>query len=225
MRILLVEDEVALSDALVQIFHKNKYIVDACYDGESGLDNALSGIYDMIVLDFMLPKMNGYEVLKEIRSKKIKTPVIMLTARDTIADKVNCLDIGADDYMTKPFSSDELLARMRSLYRRNANVIFENVLTWSDLTLNLSTYELFCGKNSFKLGLKEFSMMELFLKNGNRILSKETLIVKIWGYESDAENNNVEVYVSFLRKKLAHIRSKVAIKTVRGVGYCLEEKE
>ena len=114
---------------------------------------------------------------------------------------------------------------MRSLYRRNANVIFENVLSWSDLTLNLSTYELFCGKSSFKLGLKEFSMMELFLKNGSRILSKETLIVKIWGYESDAENNNVEVYVSFLRKKLAHMKSKVAIKTVRGVGYCLEEKE
>ena len=225
MRILLIEDEVALSDALVQIFHKHKYIVDACYDGESGLDNALSGIYDMIVLDFMLPKMNGYEVLKEIRAKKMTTPVMMLTARDTIADKVNCLDIGADDYMTKPFSSDELLARMRSLYRRNANVIFENVLTWSDLTLNLSTYELFCGKNSFKLGLKEFSMMELFLKNGSRILSKETLIVKIWGYESDAENNNVEVYVSFLRKKLAHMHSKVGIKTVRGVGYCLEEKE
>jgi len=225
MRILLIEDEVALSDALVQIFHKHKYIVDACYDGESGLDNALSGIYDMIVLDFMLPKMNGYEVLKEIRAKKMTTPVMMLTARDTIADKVNCLDIGADDYMTKPFSSDELLARMRSLYRRNANVIFENVLTWSDLTLNLSTYELFCGKNFFKLGLKEFSMMELFLKNGSRILSKETLIVKIWGYESDAENNNVEVYVSFLRKKLAHMHSKVGIKTVRGVGYCLEEKE
>ncbi len=225
MRILLIEDEVALSDALVQIFHKHKYIVDACYDGESGLDNALSGIYDMIVLDFMLPKLNGFEVLKEIRAKKMTTPVLMLTARDTVADKVNCLDIGADDYMTKPFSSDELLARIRSLYRRNANVIFENVLTWSDLTLNLSTYELFCGKNSFKLGLKEFSMMELFLKNGSRILSKETLIVKIWGYESDAENNNVEVYVSFLRKKLARMHSKVIIKTVHGVGYCLEEKE
>ena len=149
MRILLVEDEVALSDALVQIFHKNKYIVDACYDGESGLDNALSGIYDMIVLDFMLPKMSGYDVLKELRAKKVTTPVMMLTARDTISDKVDCLDIGADDYMTKPFSSDELLARMRSLYRRNANVIFENVLSWSDLTLNLSTYELFCGKKLF----------------------------------------------------------------------------
>lgn len=225
MRILLVEDEVALSDALVQIFHKNKYIVDACYDGESGLDNALSGIYDMIVLDVMLPRMNGLEVLKEIRAKKLTTPVLLLTAKDTVADKVSGLDVGADDYMTKPFSSDELLARIRSLYRRNANVMFENVLTFSDLTLNLSTCELFCGQNSFKLGLKEFSMMELFLKNGNRVLSKETLIVKIWGYESDAENNNVEVYVSFLRKKLAHMKSKVIIKTMRGIGYCLEEKE
>ena len=173
----------------------------------------------------MLPKMNGLDVLAEIRKNKLSTPVLLLTAKDTVQDKVAGLDVGADDYMTKPFSSDELLARIRSLYRRNANVIFENVLTWSDLTLNLSTYELFCGQNSFKLGLKEFSMMELFLKNGNRILSKETLIVKIWGYESDAENNNVEVYVSFLRKKLAHIHSKVIIKTVRGVGYCLEETE
>ena len=225
MRILLVEDEIALCEALTQIFHTNKYIVDTCNDGESGLDNALSGIYDMIVLDVMLPKMNGLEVLHEIRKNKLNTPVLLLTAKDTIPDKVKGLDVGADDYMTKPFSSDELLARIRSLYRRNANVIFENVLTWSDLTLNLSTYELFCGQNSFKLGLKEFSMMELFLKNGSRILSKETLIVKIWGYESDAENNNVEVYVSFLRKKLAHMHSKVAIKTVRGVGYCLEEKD
>ncbi len=225
MRILLIEDEVGLADALVQIFHKNKYIADVCYDGESGLDNALSGIYDMIVLDVMLPKMNGLDVLREIRSQSIATPVLLLTARDTVADKVAGLDVGADDYLTKPFSSDELLARIRSLNRRNSNVICENVLRWSDLTLNLSTYELFCGTQSFKLGLKEFSMMELFLKNGNMILSKETLIVKIWGFESDAENNNVEVYVSFLRKKLAHIHSKVGIKTVRGVGYCLEEKE
>lgn len=225
MRILLVEDEVFLADALVQIFRKNKYTADACYDGESGLDNALSGIYDIIILDWMLPKMSGLDVLREIRANKISTPVLLLTAKDTVQDKVAGLDVGADDYMTKPFSSDELLARIRSLSRRSTNVMFENVLTWSDLTLNLSTYELFCGKSSFKLGLKEFSMMELFLKNGSRILSKETLIVKIWGYESDAEDNNVEVYVSFLRKKLAHMKSKVAIKTVRGVGYCLEEKQ
>ncbi len=225
MRILIVEDEIGMADALVQIFHKNKYIADACYDGESGLDNALSGIYDIIVLDVMLPKMSGLEILKELRNKQIATPVLLLTARDTIADKVAGLDVGADDYLTKPFSSEELLARIRSLNRRNANVICENVLRWSDLTLNLSTYELFCGSNSLKLGLKEFSMVELFLKNGNMILSKETLIVKIWGYESEAENNNVEVYVSFLRKKLAHLHSKVGIKTVRGVGYCLEEKE
>lgn len=225
MRILIVEDEIGMADALVQIFHKNKYIADACYDGESGLDNALSGIYDIIVLDVMLPKMSGLEILKELRNKQIATPVLLLTARDTIADKVAGLDVGADDYLTKPFSSEELLARIRSLNRRNANVICENVLRWNDLTLNLSTYELFCGSNSLKLGLKEFSMVELFLKNGNMILSKETLIVKIWGYESEAENNNVEVYVSFLRKKLAHLHSKVGIKTVRGVGYCLEEKE
>lgn len=224
MRILIVEDEVGLADALVQIFHKHKYIVDAVYNGESGLDNALSGIYDIIVLDVMLPKMNGLDVLREIRKQKIATPVLLLTARDTVADKVAGLDIGADDYLTKPFSSDELLARIRCLGRRSSMVTYENELQWSDLTLNLSTYELYCGTQSFKLGLKEFSMMELFLKNGSTILSKETLILKIWGYESEAENNNVEVYVSFLRKKLAHMHSKVAIKTVRGVGYCLETK-
>lgn len=225
MRILLVEDEAALSDSLVQILHKNNLNVDACYNGEDGLDNALTGSYDLIILDVMLPRMNGFEVLREIRKQELSTPVLLLTARDSVADKVEGLDIGADDYMTKPFSSEELLARIRSLYRRNANVMFDNVLSWSDLTLNLSTYELFCGKSSFKLGLKEFSMMELFLRNGTRILSKETLIVKIWGYDSDAENNNVEVYVSFLRKKLAHMHSKVSIKTVRGVGYCLEEHQ
>ena len=224
MRILLVEDEIGLSDALVQIFHKNKYIVDACYDGESGLDSSLSDIYDIIVLDVMLPKINGLDVLRAIRSNHLTTPVLLLTARDSVADKVAGLDVGADDYLTKPFSSDELLARIRSLYRRNSHIVCDNALHWGDLTLNLSTYELFCSNHSIKLGLKEFSMMELFMKNGSIILSKETLILKIWGYESDAEHNNVEVYVSFLRKKLAHIHSKVAIKTVRGVGYCLEEQ-
>ncbi len=222
MRILIVEDEVRLAEALVQIFMKEKYSADACYDGVSGLDNALTGIYDVIVLDIMLPKMNGLEVLRTLRANKIKTPVILLTAKDEVSDKVTGLDIGADDYLTKPFYTEELLARIRSLGRRNSDVICDNILSFDDISLNISTYELMCGEKSVKLGLKEFNIMELLMKNGARILSKETLIEKIWGYESDAEYNNVEVYISFLRKKLSHIKSKVIIKTVRGVGYCLE---
>lgn len=222
MRILIVEDEVRLAEALVQIFMKEKYSADACYDGVSGLDNALTGIYDVIVLDIMLPKMNGLEVLRTLRANKIKTPVILLTAKDEVSDKVTGLDIGADDYLTKPFYTEELLARIRSLGRRNSDVICDNILSFDDISLNISTYELMCGERSVKLGLKEFNIMELLIKNGARILSKETLIEKIWGYESDAEYNNVEVYISFLRKKLSHIKSKVIIKTVRGVGYCLE---
>ena len=222
MRILIVEDEVRLAEALVQIFMKEKYSADACYDGVSGLDNALTGIYDVIVLDIMLPKMNGLEVLRTLRANKIKTPVILLTAKDEVSDQVTGLDIGADDYLTKPFYTEELLARIRSLGRRNSDVICDNILSFDDISLNISTYELMCGEKSVKLGLKEFNIMELLIKNGARILSKETLIEKIWGYESDAEYNNVEVYISFLRKKLSHIKSKVIIKTVRGVGYCLE---
>lgn len=222
MRLLIVEDEVALAEALVQIFGKNKYIADACYDGVSGLDNALTDIYDVIILDIMLPKMDGLEVLKNIRLNKITTPVILLTAKDEISDKVKGLDYGADDYLTKPFATEELLARVRSVYRRKENTICENILSYDDVSLNLSTYELICGQNTIKLGLKEYSIMEVFLKNKGRVISKENLIEKIWGYESDAEYNNVEVYISFLRKKLIHIDSSVSIKTVRGVGYRLE---
>jgi DNA-binding response OmpR family regulator len=222
MRVLIVEDEVALAEALVQILGKNKYIADACYDGESGLDNALTDIYDVIILDIMLPKMNGLDVLKEIRLNKVSTPVILLTAKDEVADKVKGLDYGADDYLTKPFATEELLARIRTIIRRKENLVCENNLSFEDISLNLSTYELSCGGNSVKLGLKEYAIMELFLKNQNRVISKENLIEKVWGYESDAEYNNVEVYISFLRKKLTHIHSSVSIKTVRGVGYRLE---
>ena len=221
MRILIIEDEIALADALGQILQKNKYLTDICHDGVSGLDCALSGIYDVIILDIMLPKMNGFDVLRSLRINKIATPVLLLTAKDEISDKVNGLDIGADDYMTKPFNTEELLARIRSLSRRNNNTFCENMVSFDDISLNLSTYELSCNNNSLKLGLKEFCIMELFCKSGNTIISKEQIIEKIWGYDSNAEYNNVEVYISFLRKKLSHINSVVNIKTVRGVGYCL----
>ncbi len=225
MKILIVEDEKRLADALVQIFTKNKIIADASYNGVDGLDNALSGIYDVIVLDIMLPVMNGIEVLKELRKEVIKTPVILLTAKDEVSDKVRGLDSGADDYLTKPFATEELIARVRALGRRSrSELICDDTLSFSDLSLDLSTYTLSCGNNSVKLGLKEFSIIEMLLRGGSRVLTKENLLVKIWGYESDAEYINVEVYISFLRKKLGYIRSNVSIKTLRGVGYSLETK-
>ncbi len=224
MRIMIAEDEEKLADALVQIFAKNKITADAFGNGIDALDNALTGIYDVIVLDIMMPGMNGIEVLRKIRAEGIDTPVLMFTAKDEISDKVKGLDSGADDYLTKPFATEELLARVRALGRRSsAAIVNSDVITCGDLSLDTAAYELSCGKNSLKLGLKEFSIMELLMKNSGRVLSKETLITKIWGYDSDAEYNNVEVYISFLRKKLDFIKSKAAIKTVRGVGYTLEE--
>jgi|APHig6443717817_1056837.scaffolds.fasta_scaffold07044_4 DNA-binding response OmpR family regulator len=225
MRILVIEDEVGLADALVHILNQNKYQADACYDGISGLDNALSNIYDLIILDVMLPKMNGFEILKNIRFNKLNVPVILLTAKDEVSYKITGLDIGADDYLTKPFNTDELLARIRSIFRRNSNINFENTISYNDVSLNLMNYELSSNNKSLKLGLKEFCIMEMLIKNSNIIISKEKLIEKVWGYESNAEYNNVEVYISFLRKKLSHIDSKVIIKTIRGVGYSLEVGE
>ena len=224
MRIMIAEDEEKLADALVQIFAKNKMTADAFGNGIDALDNALTGIYDVIVLDIMMPGMNGIEVLRKIRAEGMDTPVLMFTAKDEISDKVKGLDSGADDYLTKPFATEELLARVRALGRRSsAAIVNSDIITCGDLSLDTAAYELSCGKNSLKLGLKEFSIMELLMKNSGRVLSKETLITKIWGYDSDAEYNNVEVYISFLRKKLDFIKSKAAIKTVRGVGYTLEE--
>lgn len=224
MRIMIAEDEEKLADALVQIFAKNKITADAFGNGIDALDNALTGIYDVIVLDIMMPGMNGIEVLRKIRAEGMDTPVLMFTAKDEISDKVKGLDSGADDYLTKPFATEELLARVRALGRRSsAAIVNSDVITCGDLSLDTAAYELSCGKNSLKLGLKEFSIMELLMKNSGRVLGKETLITKIWGYDSDAEYNNVEVYISFLRKKLDFIKSKAAIKTVRGVGYTLEE--
>ena len=221
---MIAEDEEKLADALVQIFAKNKITADAFGNGIDALDNALTWIYDVIVLDIMMPGMNGIEVLRKIRAEGMDTPVLMFTAKDEISDKVKGLDSGADDYLTKPFATEELLARVRALGRRSsAAIVNSDVITCGDLSLDTAAYELSCGKNSLKLGLKEFSIMELLMKNSGRVLSKETLITKIWGYDSDAEYNNVEVYISFLRKKLDFIKSNAAIKTVRGVGYTLEE--
>ncbi len=225
MKVLVVEDEVRLAEALQQLLIKDIYDTDIVHDGVSGLDNALTGIYDVIVLDIMLPKMNGLEVLKSLRKAGITTPVLLLTAKDEVKDKVTGLDCGADDYLTKPFNSEELLARVRALTRRRNNVATDNTISYEDITLNLSTYELqnnsSTPSNSIKLGLKEFRIMEYLINNGSRIVSKEDMIEKIWGYDSDAEYNNVEVYISFLRKKLSYLGSSVNIKTIRGAGYSL----
>ena len=210
MQILVVEDEVSLADAIVAIIKKEQYFADAVYDGKDGLDYALSGIYDLILLDIMLPKMNGIDVLKELRKQGISTPVMLLTAKSEVDDKIRGLDTGADDYLTKPFNKGELLARIRALTRRKGEIP-ANEMTYGDITLNQSTYELICGANSVKLGGKEF-----------KIISKDEFIEKIWGYDSEAEYNNIEVYVSFLRKKLTAIKSTVQIKASRGIGYYIE---
>lgn len=224
MRILIVEDEIRLAEALEHIMHENKYITDVVHDGEAGLDHALSDIYDVIVLDVMLPKMNGFEVAKQMRKNKIQTPVIMLTARDEVADKVAGLDSGADDYLTKPFAPDELLARIRALSRRQGEITPDE-LGWADIKLNLSNYMLQCGYKSVRLGLKEFEVMRMLLSNPANVVPKEDILLKIWGTETEAVDNNVEAYVSFLRKKLFYLGSAVNIATIRKVGYYLEEKK
>lgn len=222
MRILIVEDEKRLAEALAQILGKNKYEVDMAHDGETGLDNALTGIYDVIVLDIMLPKINGLDVLKTLRENKISTPVILLTAKSELGDKVKGLDYGADDYLTKPFATEELLARIRALGRRMGEVISDDTISIQDIQLNLSSYEIIKGDKSIKLGLKECRIIEILIKRQGQVVRKEELLEKVWGFDSDAEYNNVEVYVSFLRKKLSHIDSNLVIKTLRGVGYSIE---
>lgn len=222
MRILLVEDEIELSDALKQILINNKYNVDAVYDGDDGLNYALTDIYDLIILDIMLPKINGLMVLKELRRSGVSTPIIMLTAKSQIEDKVVGLDLGADDYLTKPFAAEELLARIRALSRRKINVIEENILVFSDIRLNLETYDLDVNGESIRLTLKEFEIIKYFIERPKCVVSKDDLITKLWGFDSEVEYNNIEVYISFIRKKLSFLKSKVSIVTIRGVGYRLE---
>ena len=222
MRLLLVEDEKQLSEALQQILIRNKYSVDAVYNGDEGLDYSLTGVSDVIILDIMLPKLNGLEILKMIRRRKISTPVILLTAKDSVEDKILGLDSGADDYLPKPFSPDELLARLRALTRRNGDFINENILEFSDIRLNLSTYDMGVNDNSITLTQKEFEILKYFMQRPKLVVSKDDLITKLWGFDSNVEHNNIEVYISFLRKKLAYVESNVKITTIRRVGYRLE---
>ncbi len=220
MRILLVEDEKRMAQALCEILRLEKYEVDHYADGTDGLAAIESDLYDIIILDVMLPGMNGYEIAKEARRCGIRTPILMLTAKAELDDKVTGLDSGADDYLTKPFMTKELLARLRALGRRNINTP-DGTLSFGDISLDTSTLTLSCVTNgqSVRLSEKEYHILEYLISNSGRILTREQLAVKIWGYESDAEYNNVEVYMSFTRKKLAFVGAKAEIKAVRGVGY------
>lgn len=222
MRILIVEDERRLAQTLADLMEAHHYTADLSYDGESGLDNALTGIYDAIILDVMLPRKNGFEVARTLRKEGVKTPILMLTARTETDDKVNGLDSGADYYLTKPFQSQELLACIRAITRRQ-NDAADNALTFGDLRLELSSCQLFCGEKNVRLSRKEFEIMGKLMANGAQVVTKESLLLAVWGYESNAEDNNVEVYISFLRKKLSHLKSAVTIKTLRMIGYHLEE--
>ena len=224
MRVLIVEDEIRLAETLRDLLDTEHYAADVCHDGESGLDNALSDIYDLVILDVMLPKKDGFSVLRALRQEGKTVPVLMLSARSELSDRVEGLDCGADYYLTKPFEPKELLACVRMLTRRQPEQRASNVLEYGDLRLEPDTFELACRERSVRLSCKEFDMMELLLRSREMVLTKESLIVKLWGYESDAEDNNVEVYISFLRKKLEHLRSRVKIRTIRMVGYRLEQE-
>lgn len=224
MRILLVEDEAHLAEALTQILRKNNYTVDGAGDGEAGLDNALAGIYDLIILDIMLPKMDGIQVLKNIRKEGLSTPVILLTAKGEISDKIKGLDSGADDYLAKPFATEELLARIRAMARRKGEILPDNILSYGDIELNTANLKLSGENKEVKLTLKESELLEFLIRHKNLTVSKESIIEKLWGFDSEVEHNHVEVYISFLRKKLVFLNSKVAIDTIRGVGYSLEVK-
>lgn len=220
MNVLVIEDERNLADAIVHILEGDSYHAEVFYDGRSGLRAALSGTYDAIVLDVMLPGMDGTELVHELRRQGIAVPVLMLTARTSTDDKVRGLDAGADDYMTKPFEAPELLARLRALTRRRGDVMLDEI-TFADVTLDLTTHDLACADSSVHLSGKEFEVMRILMGSSARVVSKQDLLARVWG-DTDASENSVEAYISFLRKKLAHIGSGVQITTLRMLGYRLE---
>ncbi|MGO5023501.1 response regulator transcription factor [Lawsonibacter sp. LCP25S3_G6] len=221
MRILLVEDEEYMAQAVAQVLGKNNYTVDLAHDGEYGLDCALSGIYDIVILDIMLPGRSGLEILKTLRQERIAVPVLLLTAKGETEDKVTGLDLGADDYLTKPFEMQELLARLRVLARRKQEISVQNGYAFGDTHLNPYTLSLYCGNQSFKLTLKESQLLEMLMDARGGVISKDRIIEKVWGFDSDAEDRHVEVYISFLRKKLKALGADTSIETVRGMGYAL----
>ena len=218
MRILLVEDEYSLSDLITSRLKREKYEVDASFDGEEGLYNALNDNYDLIILDIMLPKMNGIEILKEIKKNNIKAKVIMLTAKSELEDKLLGLESGAIDYVTKPFHMDELVARINAQLRNN-NYNEQNIIEFGDIKLNIKTSNLICNDEEINIINKEFQLLEYFMNNPKQIISKDQIYDKVWGIDNESYSNNLEAYLSFIRKKLKIIGSKVTIKSVRGQGY------
>lgn len=224
MRILIIEDEFNLADVIASRLKKEKYAVDIICDGEEGFYSSMTNIYDLIILDVMLPKMNGFEILNKIRKEGIKSKVIMLTAKNLLEDKLNGFDNGANDYVTKPFHIDELVARV-NVQLRNADLKeLKDYIEVGDLKLNTKTTTLFCTTTNESIDVicKEFLLLEYFMKNPGQIIEREKIYEKVWGFESDAESNNLEAYLSFLRKKIKIIGSQMQIKAVRGLGYKLE---
>ncbi len=224
MRVLIVDDEKQLTSALATLLKQKNFSVDCAYNGEDGVDYALSGVYDVIILDVMMPIMDGLSALKIIRQNKIDTPVLMLSAKGETVDKITGLNLGADDYLSKPFDSEELIARIKALSRRKAEFT-GNTLSFNDIVLDRNSYSLSCNDKNIKIGKKEFQLLELLILNSGKSIDKERLIEKIWGYDTEAEYNTIEVYISFIRKKLIAIGSKTEIKSIRGIGYILGEKD
>jgi len=222
MKVLIIEDERDLADAVATVLQKNNFAVDNAYDGEYGLDCALTGIYDLIILDVMLPKMNGLHLLKELRAAGVQTPVLMLTARGEIRDRVAGLDSGADDYLPKPFHMDELLARLRALGRRKGELLIDGVIQLGSLRFNPRTLSIVYNGMDIGLTLKESQLLELLSANKGAYISKDTIIEKVWSYDADVQDSHVESQVSLLRKKLAAAGGELTIKASRGVGYRLE---
>lgn len=226
MRILIIEDEAKLAEAIAFRLKKEHYIVDINSDGETGLDNALTNIYDLIILDVMLPKINGFDILKEIKNNGIETKVIMVTAKSMIEDKLYGFESGANDYITKPFHMDELVARVNAQLRNNIKIA-KNTVEVGDLILNIDKASLLCKTTNESIDImgKEYMLLEYFMNNSNQVISREQIYNKIWGFDNNSESNNLEAYLSFIRKKLRIIGSEANIKAIRGLGYKLEVKD
>ena len=220
MKILVIEDEKLLAQSIRAVLEQKGFTVETVYDGETGAEYALLGIYDLLILDVMMPGMDGFEVARAVRASRCATPILMLTARSGIEDRIQGLNAGADYYLTKPFDTRELLACVNALLRRQGGQIDE--LAFGNTSLDLSSSQLICGEKSVRLSAREFDVMRLLLQSGERILSKEIILARVWGYESNAVENHVEVYVGFLRKKLRSIGSDIRIEAIRRLGYHLE---
>lgn len=220
MKILIIEDERLLAESIAKMLESKGFDVETVYDGESGAEYAELGIYDLLILDVMMPKMDGYAVARSVRAKHCSTPILMLTARSSLEDRITGLNAGADYYLTKPFDMRELMACINALLRRQGNQVDE--MRFGNTSLDLSTGMLICGEKSVRLSAKEFDVMRVLMQAGNRNVGKESIVAKVWGYDSNATENHVEVYVGFLRKKLASIGSNIRIETLRRLGYHLE---